>query len=139
MAVLFNNSLIMKLIDQLIKPLTWVRNRFTPRAYGPAPLVYITKATPIGGYRLRLTFSNHDVGEIDLANHVAFRGILAPLADYNFFQQVFIARGTLCWPGDIDMDSTVIHHLTMGLPIELVANDSHTIPANHSSTSLKTM
>jgi hypothetical protein len=115
-----------------MKPMIWLRNLFVPRVYGPAPIVHITKATPIGSYRLQVTFSNLDVGEIDLANHVAFRGILAPLADYDFFRQVFVARGTLCWPGDIDMDSTVIHHLTMGLRLSSsLASDRHFRSAGH--------
>ena len=134
MVAFLNKVLTVKLIDPLIKPLMWLRNRFAPRVYGPAPIVHVTKAIPIGGYRLQLTFSNRDVGEIDLANHVAFRGILAPLADYNFFRQVFVGRGTLCWPGDIDMDSTVIYHLTMGLPIELIRDDSGNELANYSSS-----
>lgn len=84
------------------------------------PLIQITRAVPCGGYCLQLTFSNGDKGEIDLSRHIQFLHGLAPLAEPAFFQRVYIDHGTICWPGNIDLDPIVIHHLTMGVAIDLV-------------------
>lgn len=84
-----------------------------------APLQYmrITHATPLGGYRLRLTFSNGASGEIDLATLIEFKGVLAPLASPAFFRQVGINQiGGLAWPGDLDLDSNTLYYATMHLP-----------------------
>jgi hypothetical protein len=106
------------------------------------PLVQITSAKPSGGYRLRLQFSNGDEGEIDLFRHIQALPVLAPLAESTVFQQVFVDHGTICWPGDIDLDPIVIHHLTMGLPLDLVhtelAPSPRKLPATHSPMTVRT-
>lgn len=88
---------------------------------------------PLSDYQLYLTFSNGDRGTINLFKHVQFLSRLSPLRDQALFRQVFIDHGTLCWPGNIDLDPIVIHHLTMGLPIDLVhpelADDANDPPA----------
>lgn len=112
----------------------WFRDRFDPIIYAPEALISATSVTPIVNYRLCLTFSNGESGILDLAKHVQFIGTLARLNDPAFFQQAFIAHGTLCWPGDIDLDPVVLHHLTMGRPIDLI--QPHTI-SHLSSTNNK--
>lgn len=106
------------------------------------PLVQIIGAKPSGGYRLWLKFSNGDEGEIDLSQHIKFLPALAPLADPAFFQRVFVDHGTICWPGEIDLDPIVIHHLTMGVPIDLVhpelAMPNERPSANHSLATVRT-
>jgi Protein of unknown function (DUF2442) len=138
MPVFLDKAQLIEQVRRLSRLVGRIRDIFAPRVYGPEPMIHVTTATPIGGYRLRLTFSNGDKGEINLANHVVFIGTLAPLADERFFRQVFVARGTLCWPGDIDMDSTVIHHLTMGIPIELLSTELPSTPVNHSPAPART-
>ena len=113
----------------LLTIIDWFRDWFDPLVKAPEPLVTITKAMPLAGARLRLTFSNGDAGVIDLARHVEFIGTLAPLRDPTIFRQAFVAHGTVCWPGDIDMDPTVLHHLTMGLPIDLVQEPASPVGA----------
>ena len=98
----------------------WFADQFDRLFDRTPPLISITSATPLGGYWLQLTFSNRDRGKINLFNHVQFLGVLAPLRDPAFFKQVFIDHGTICWPGNIDLDPVVIHHLTMDIPIDLV-------------------
>ena len=46
--------------------------------------------------------------EDGLSGHVQLRaedltGVLAPLRDARFFEQVFIDYGAVAWPGDIDL------------------------------------
>lgn len=98
----------------------WFADQFDRLFHRTPPLLSITSATPLGDYWLQLTFSNRDSGKINLFKHVQFLGALAPLRDPAIFKQVFIDHGTICWPGNIDLDPVVIHHLTMGLPIDLV-------------------
>lgn len=83
-----------------------------------APIAHIAiqRVTLLGGYRVRLTFSNGAAGEIDISDLVEFRGVLARLADPAIFRQVRIdQRGALVWPGDIDMDSNLLYYATMKL------------------------
>jgi hypothetical protein len=106
------------------------------------PLTQITDVVPSGDYRLQLAFSNGDKGEIDLSRHIQFLQGLAPLAEPAFFQRVYIDYGTICWPDNIDLDPIVIHHLTMGLPIDLVhpelATSKETSPMSHTAAAVRT-
>lgn len=108
----------------LLTIIDWFRDWFDPLVKAAEPLITITAVTPLGASdgsrRLRLTFSDGNAGVIDLAQHVEFIGTLAPLRNPAIFRQAFVHHGTVCWPGDIDMDPIVLHHLTMGLPIDLV-------------------
>ena len=114
----------------LLRMIEWFRDRFDPIVYAPKPYISITRAVPLGASdgsrRLRLTFSNGNSGVLDLAQQVQFIGTLAPLSDPAFFRQAFVAHGTVCWPGDIDMDPMVLHQLTMGLPIDLIYAEEST-------------
>ena len=49
-----------------------------------------------------------------LAGHVRLRredltGVLAPLLDAQFFEQVFIDHGAVAWPGEIDLAPDAMH------------------------------
>lgn len=83
------------------------------------PVIHITSVEYLYDWMLHLTFSNGEYGNIDLEKFVDFTGTLAPLSDKYFFSQVTIQNGSLSWSHQIDMDSTVLYHLTMGLPIDL--------------------
>jgi hypothetical protein len=57
-----------------------------------------------GEYRLRLTFDDGMVGEVDFAGH-AWRGVFDPLRDPDYFARVRIdaEAGTITWPNGADM------------------------------------
>jgi hypothetical protein len=64
----------------------------------------------LGGHRLRLTFSDGGVRELDVAQ--ALRGgVFAPLEDEQVFAQVSIdpVAGAISWPIGIDLDPDVLH------------------------------
>jgi hypothetical protein len=65
---------------------------------------HIVKVDQVGGFRLRLTWTDGTVGDVDYAGR-DWPGVLAPLNDPAFFAQVFInpESGTLTWPGEIDL------------------------------------
>ena len=110
--------------NRLRRTLRWLALRTLDDVAIGAPITHITHAEHVGEHQLWLSFSNNTEGVIDLAQHFKFVGQLAPLADETFFHQVFVDRGTICWPGDISMDSTVMYHLTMGIPIDIASDDS---------------
>lgn len=67
-------------------------------------LVDITGVEVLGDYRLRLTFADGTVGDVDLSRE-EWRGVFEPLADPSFFAQVFVdpESGTITWPNGVDM------------------------------------
>ena len=64
----------------------------------------------IGAHRLRLTFSDELVRELDFAESLQ-GAVFAPLDDEQFFAQVSvdIPAGTICWPNGVDLDPDVLH------------------------------
>lgn len=64
----------------------------------------------LGARRLRLTFSDGLVRELDLAPVLQGRGF-APLREETQFRQVSVdpIAGTICWPVGIDLDPDILH------------------------------
>jgi hypothetical protein len=58
----------------------------------------------IGEYRLRLTFADGTVGEVDFSARV-WRGVFEPLRDPQYFARVTVdpEAGTITWPDRLDM------------------------------------
>jgi hypothetical protein len=67
-------------------------------------LIDVTGVEVIGDHRLRLTFEDGLVGDIDFAER-HWRRVFAPLADQSFFAQVRVDPeiGTIVWPNGADM------------------------------------
>lgn len=67
----------------------------------------------LGGHRLRLTFADDRVGDVDLANR--FEGelgpVFEPLRDVEFFAQVTVdpELGTVVWPNGADLAPEVLY------------------------------
>jgi hypothetical protein len=73
-------------------------------------IVKIVKVEKLGGFRLRLHFSDGTEGERDFSDIVAEGGpMVEPLADQAFFQRVFLELGVLTWPNHFDLDSIALH------------------------------
>jgi Protein of unknown function (DUF2442) len=73
-------------------------------------IVKILKVERLGGFRLRLRFSDGTVGERDFSDIVAEGGpMVAPLRGRKFFAKVFLQLGTLTWPNGFDLDSIALH------------------------------
>jgi hypothetical protein len=66
-------------------------------------LVDVTAVEVIGNHRLRLTFADGVVGEVDFGSR-EWNGVLAPLADASFFAKVRVdpEAGTIAWPNGVD-------------------------------------
>ena len=73
-------------------------------------IVHVVKVEKLGGYRLRLRFSDGTEGEHDFADVIAEGGeMVEPLRDPAFFSGVFIECGVLAWPNGFDVDSIALH------------------------------
>ena len=66
--------------------------------------VDITGVEVIGDHRLRLTFADQTVGDVDFSAH-EWRGVLEPLADAAYFARVRVdpESGTIAWPNGVDL------------------------------------
>lgn len=67
-------------------------------------LVDITAVDVVGEYRLRLTFADGTVGDVDFAGR-EWRGVFEPLGDPSYFARVAVDpdAGTIAWPNGTDM------------------------------------
>ena len=84
----------------------------------------IKHVTYLHDYRLALTFSNGEQGEIDLRDRVVGRGgVFQPLEQIAFFKQVAVEpeSGTLVWPNGVDLDPDVLYSKTMAVPLPQLA------------------
>jgi Protein of unknown function (DUF2442) len=62
----------------------------------------VVEVTPQPGYRLFVRFKDGLAGPVQLRPE-ELTGVLAPLLDVRFFDQVFINDGAVAWPGEIDL------------------------------------
>ncbi|MGH3000003.1 MAG: DUF2442 domain-containing protein [Gaiellaceae bacterium] len=67
-------------------------------------LVDITEVEIIGPYRLRLSFVDGTVGDVDFTAR-KWRGVFEPLKDPSYFARVEVdpEAGTITWPDGLDM------------------------------------
>ena len=73
-------------------------------------MVKVTRVERLGEYRLRLTFSDGVVGDIDLADEL-WGEMFEPLRDIAEFNSVSVdpELGTLVWPNGADLDPEGLH------------------------------
>jgi len=73
-------------------------------------LARVVDVEPLGDFRLRLTFSDGLVRELDFEG-VLVGGVFEPLADPVFFARAFVddVAGTVAWPNGVDLDPDVLH------------------------------
>lgn len=88
-------------------------------------MIRVRAVQPLGGYRLRLEFSDGSGGTVDLSDDL-WGPVFAPLRDPARFAEVYVDRqfGTVAWPGDIDLDPDVLYHQATGAPVPGTAHDA---------------
>lgn len=73
----------------------------------------------LGGHRLRLTFADGLVGDVDLSDRFTGRvgPMFEPLRDVDDFAQVTVDEelGTIVWPNGADLTPEVLHEQAMSL------------------------
>jgi len=64
----------------------------------------VTAVEVIGDHRLRLTFADGVVGDVDMAER-GWNGVFEPLRDPAYFARVGVnvESGTISWPNGLDM------------------------------------
>ena len=67
-------------------------------------LLDITAVKVVGEHRLRLTFEDGTVGDVDFSAR-KWRGVLEPLSDPAYFARVRVnpEAGTIAWPNGVDL------------------------------------
>jgi hypothetical protein len=60
---------------------------------------------------LFLKFSDGKSGSFNFDDFFTYKGILAPLKDDHFFQQVSIVDGTISWPNECDFCPDVLYSI----------------------------
>jgi hypothetical protein len=77
-------------------------------------IINVTEVEPLEGLRIRATFSDGAVKEIDLSDLMARGGVFAPIREHReVFEQVHVNRETRTveWPGEVDLDPEVLYGL----------------------------
>jgi Protein of unknown function (DUF2442) len=73
----------------------------------------------VGDFRLRLTFEDGTVGEIDFGDR-AWRGVFEPLRDPAYFARVRVdpEAGTIAWPDGVDMAPEHLYEQARRNPVD---------------------
>jgi len=76
----------------------------------PETIPSVTAVEHLGGFRLRLTFDDGLVRELDFGGLLP-GGVFEPLHDLLFFARVAVDEelGTIVWPNEVDLDPVVLH------------------------------
>lgn len=62
----------------------------------------VKKVTPIERYKLRIEFSNGEIGDYDCTPLLEF-GVFKELKNVQYFKSVKVAGGTVAWPNEQDI------------------------------------
>ena len=68
----------------------------------------VVEVKPEPDYSLFVRFRDGLSGRVRLQRE-ELTGVLAPLNDPGFFEQVFIDQGAIAWPGEIDLAPNAMH------------------------------
>jgi hypothetical protein len=73
-------------------------------------MIDVVSVKLVGGFRLRVAFSDGSAGVHDFSATVARDGeMVRPLKDPAFFARVFVELGALAWPNGFDLDPIALH------------------------------
>jgi Protein of unknown function (DUF2442) len=83
------------------------------------PLIDVTGVEVVDVHRLRLTFDDGTVGEVDFSAR-EWRGVLEPLQDPAYFAQVRVdpESGTIAWPNGVDLAPEPLYDEARRNPVE---------------------
>ncbi len=75
-------------------------------------IISVIEVEPLEGLRIRATFSDGAIKEIDLSDLIATGSVFAPIRDRReVFDQVHVnpETRTIEWPGEVDLDPEVLY------------------------------
>lgn len=74
------------------------------------PMIDVVSVKPMGGFKLRVVFSDGSAGVHDFSSPAARDGeMVRPLKNPTFFARVFVELGALTWPNGFDLDPIALH------------------------------
>jgi len=87
-----------------------MRKRTDAASGSQAPMIDVVSVKSLGGFRLRVGFSDGSAGVHDFSSTAARDGeMVRPLKDPAFFARVFVEFGALTWPNGFDLDPIALH------------------------------
>jgi Protein of unknown function (DUF2442) len=87
-----------------------MRKRMAAASGSQDPMIDVVSVKPMGGYTLRVAFSDGSSGVHDFSPTTARDGeMVRPLKDPVFFARVFVELGALTWPNGFDLDPIALH------------------------------
>src|ERR1700730_15941655 len=87
-----------------------MRKRTAAASRSQDPMIDVVSVKPMGGFALRIVFSDGSAGVHDFSLTTARDGqMVRPLKDPAFFARVFVELGALAWPNGFDLDPIVLH------------------------------
>jgi hypothetical protein len=87
-----------------------MRKRTAVASGSKALIIDVISVKPVGGFKLRVAFSDGSAGVHDFSSTVARDGeMVRPLKEPAFFARVFVELGALTRPNGFDLDSIALH------------------------------
>jgi hypothetical protein len=82
-------------------------------------LLDVTAVEVVGKFRLRLTFEDGTVGDVDFSGR-EWRGVLEPFSDPAYFARVRVdpEAGTIAWPNGVDLAPEPLYEEARGNLVE---------------------
>lgn len=78
------------------------------------PLLDVISVEALPGFKLRLTFENTEVRVFAMSGFLArASGVFVPLRCPEVFKQAYVANGTACWPGNVDLDPEYLYEASV--------------------------
>ncbi len=77
-------------------------------------MIRIVNITPLDNYELLLEFDNGEKKIKDMKPYLE-KGIFSKLKNKEFFQQVKISFGTICWGRELDLDAENLYQTSQKL------------------------
>jgi hypothetical protein len=86
---------------------------------------YVTDATYVGDYKIRIRFENEEVRLVDLSQHLD-GPVFEPLKDLSFFRQFQVNHDidTIVWPNDADFSPDFLYEIAEPLSESLYPADA---------------
>jgi Protein of unknown function (DUF2442) len=73
--------------------------------------IRVAAVEPHQGTTLRVSFTNGETRDIDVAPYISDGPIFEPVrSDPQFFRTVHVAGGTIAWPNGADIDPDVLYY-----------------------------
>jgi len=78
---------------------------------------HVTHVLVRGGYRLELVFDTGETRIFDATPYLQ-KGVFQRLRDPDLFRQAYVAFGTVCWPGDLDIAPETLYDQSRAIEAE---------------------